>query len=242
MAKEWEAAFFETATPRTRKVALRTAITFSPAPGNAFQFSRTWCGWAWAARKATDGSIVSWIHETDFARASDFLIDREELDGPVNIAAPNPLPNREFMARAARGLGRAQRPACSVAPLIETRRNFSAHRIGTGAARAGASSPAVCSMPDSIRSFPTGPKPPKTSCGNGETGNRGQRQGTREQGQGLKSRQSRGAGFHASQLLLEMGGPKTPDLFLGPNPVPLSLFPFPVPSPYSLLPVFLTSE
>ena len=41
---------------------------------------------------------VSWIHEADFARALEFLIDHEEIDGPVNLAAPNPLPNREFMA------------------------------------------------------------------------------------------------------------------------------------------------
>ena len=41
---------------------------------------------------------VSWIHESDFARAVEFLIDREEIEGPVNLAAPNPLPNREFMA------------------------------------------------------------------------------------------------------------------------------------------------
>ena len=42
--------------------------------------------------------FVSWIHESDFARAVEFLIGREDMDGPVNIAAPNPLPNREFMA------------------------------------------------------------------------------------------------------------------------------------------------
>ena len=31
--KDWESAFFETETPRTRKVALRSAIVFSPTPG-----------------------------------------------------------------------------------------------------------------------------------------------------------------------------------------------------------------
>jgi NAD dependent epimerase/dehydratase family enzyme len=41
---------------------------------------------------------VSWIHEHDFARAVEFLIDHEEFEGPVNIVAPNPLPNREFMS------------------------------------------------------------------------------------------------------------------------------------------------
>jgi NAD dependent epimerase/dehydratase family enzyme len=41
---------------------------------------------------------VSWIHEDDFARAVEFLIVREDLEGPVNLASPNPEKNREFMA------------------------------------------------------------------------------------------------------------------------------------------------
>lgn len=41
---------------------------------------------------------VSWIHETDFIRAVRFLIERHDLDGSINLASPNPLPNREFMA------------------------------------------------------------------------------------------------------------------------------------------------
>ena len=40
---------------------------------------------------------MSWIHYADFLRAVDFLLAHEELEGAVNLAAPNPLPNREFM-------------------------------------------------------------------------------------------------------------------------------------------------
>ena len=36
VAKDWEAAFFESVTPQTRKVAMRSAITMSPNPANAF--------------------------------------------------------------------------------------------------------------------------------------------------------------------------------------------------------------
>jgi NAD dependent epimerase/dehydratase family enzyme len=48
---------------------------------------------------------VSWIHERDFVRAVDFLIERDDIAGPVNLAAPEPLPQRDFMAalRAAWG-------------------------------------------------------------------------------------------------------------------------------------------
>ena len=30
-------------------------------------------------------------------RAVEFLIDRDDIEGPVNLAAPGPLPQREFM-------------------------------------------------------------------------------------------------------------------------------------------------
>ena len=36
VARDWETAFFKAETPNTRKVAMRSAITFSPVPGNAF--------------------------------------------------------------------------------------------------------------------------------------------------------------------------------------------------------------
>src|SRR5205823_349843 len=38
-----------------------------------------------------------WIHDLDFVRAVEFLIAHEELAGPVNLAAPQPLPQRDFM-------------------------------------------------------------------------------------------------------------------------------------------------
>jgi len=40
---------------------------------------------------------VSWIHEVDYCRAVEWLITRKDLSGPINLASPNPLPNREMM-------------------------------------------------------------------------------------------------------------------------------------------------
>jgi NAD dependent epimerase/dehydratase family enzyme len=40
---------------------------------------------------------VSWIHEADFIRAVEFLIERQDIAGAVNLAAPHPLPNYEFL-------------------------------------------------------------------------------------------------------------------------------------------------
>ena len=41
--------------------------------------------------------LVAWMHDLDFARACAHLIDTPELSGPVNLCAPNPLPNQAFM-------------------------------------------------------------------------------------------------------------------------------------------------
>jgi len=97
IAKDWEAAFFETPTPRTRKVALRPAITFSPTPGNAFEAFINLVRFSLGGKQGNGRQYVSWIHETDFARAVEFLIDHEEFEGAVNLASPNPIPNWEFM-------------------------------------------------------------------------------------------------------------------------------------------------
>ena len=49
--------------------------------------------------------FMSWIHERDFIRSVDWLIDHDELAGPVNLASPNPLPQADFMRSLRRACG-----------------------------------------------------------------------------------------------------------------------------------------
>lgn len=98
VARDWETAFFKAHTPQTRKVAMRSAITFSPVPGNAFAILSNLVRLSLGGKQGNGRQWVSWIHEDDFARAVEFLVLREDLDGPVNIASPYPEKNREFMA------------------------------------------------------------------------------------------------------------------------------------------------
>ncbi len=98
VARDWETAFFNASTPQTRKVAMRSAITFSPMRGNAFAILSNLARIGLGGTQGNGRQWVSWIHERDFARAVEFLIMREDLDGPVNIASPYPEKNREFMA------------------------------------------------------------------------------------------------------------------------------------------------
>jgi uncharacterized protein len=95
IAKAWEAAFAETLTPRTRKVALRSAITFSPDRGGVFDVLLSLVRHGLGGTIGPGTQYVSWIHDADFIRAIEFLI-AHEIAGPVNLASPNPLPNREF--------------------------------------------------------------------------------------------------------------------------------------------------
>ena len=97
VAKDWEEAFFATATPRTRKVAMRSAVTFSPERGGIFDMLSTLARRGLGGMNGNGRQMVSWVHGEDFVRAVEFLMAHEEIEGVVNIASPLPLPNREFM-------------------------------------------------------------------------------------------------------------------------------------------------
>jgi hypothetical protein len=97
---------------------MRSAITFSPTPGNAFTILSNLVRFSLGGKQGSGRQFVSWIHEADFARAVEFLIDHEEMDGVVNIASPNPLPNRDFM-EALRDAWGMPNGLPAPAPLIE---------------------------------------------------------------------------------------------------------------------------
>ncbi|MBK9168450.1 MAG: TIGR01777 family protein [Bryobacterales bacterium] len=97
VARTWERTFFESPAPRTRRVALRSAMTMSPGQGGVFD---TLLGLVRRGLGGTAGDgrqYVSWIHYEDFLRAVHWLIVREAIDGVVNVSSPQPLTNKEFM-------------------------------------------------------------------------------------------------------------------------------------------------
>jgi uncharacterized protein (TIGR01777 family) len=97
VAKGWEEAFFETVLPRTRKIAIRSALTLSPDRGGVFDVLLGLVRHGLGGPQGSGEQFVSWIHEADFVRALDLLIAREEFSGVVNLASPNPLRNVDFM-------------------------------------------------------------------------------------------------------------------------------------------------
>jgi NAD dependent epimerase/dehydratase family enzyme len=75
--------------PRARSITIRQATDAAPED--------------WPATLGLGGPVaggaqyVSWIHDEDFVRAVEFLIGRDDFEGPVNLASPGPLPHRAFM-------------------------------------------------------------------------------------------------------------------------------------------------
>ncbi len=96
VAKDWEQAFFSKEIPGVRKIAMRSAITMSPDRGGAFDVLLGLVRAGMGGKQGTGDQFVSWVHEFDFARAVEFAIS-SDLSGVLNIASPNPVPNREFM-------------------------------------------------------------------------------------------------------------------------------------------------
>ena len=97
VARHWEKAFFAAHTPRTRKVALRSAMVMSAEQGGTFDLLLRLVRFGLGGQAGFGKQYVSWIHEDDFVRALDYFIEHEEFEGPVNVASPNPIPNEEFM-------------------------------------------------------------------------------------------------------------------------------------------------
>ena len=99
LAKEWEAVFFAHQAAAHAQDRSAHLARLQPRAGQRLRGPLPSCPRLGLGGTQGNGrQLVSWIHETDYARALEFLIGREEIEGPVNLAAPYPLPNREFMA------------------------------------------------------------------------------------------------------------------------------------------------
>jgi len=126
VAKAWERELFAGDLPATRRVALRMAIVLGD--GSALtplvnlvraglggpQVDGPW--FATSARRSAGtfhefrahggAQKFSWVHIADVLGAIEFLRGRPDLDGPVNVSAPNPTDNRTLMATLRSLLGR----------------------------------------------------------------------------------------------------------------------------------------
>lgn len=105
VCRAWERTFFDTDIPTgIRRVALRAAIVLGRGGGVLPVFRKLALA-GLAGRIGPGTQMFSWIHRDDFCRAIDWLIEHTDLDGPVNLAAPNPVTMDEFTRRLRQQIG-----------------------------------------------------------------------------------------------------------------------------------------
>ncbi len=106
VARSWEEAARAAAPDGVRLVLLRSAMVMSPDRGGVFDVLLGLVRRGLGGTVGSGRQYVSWIHHEDFARAIAWLIAHDEVDGPVNLAAPQPLPYAAFMRALRRAWGR----------------------------------------------------------------------------------------------------------------------------------------
>jgi uncharacterized protein (TIGR01777 family) len=97
VAEAWEQAVNDVETPNTRKVLMRSSVILSPDNGGIFDVLLRLVRRGLGGTSGDGNQYVSWLHERDFIRAVNWLIEHDDMSGPVNLASPNPLPNKDFM-------------------------------------------------------------------------------------------------------------------------------------------------
>lgn len=97
VARAWERALDEAQTHSTRKISMRMTMVLGLGKNSVFPVLRRLVRFGLGGKMGSGRQFVSWMHEVDFCRAVEWLITHNEIQGPVNLAAPNPLPNDEMM-------------------------------------------------------------------------------------------------------------------------------------------------
>ncbi|GAA4153922.1 TIGR01777 family oxidoreductase [Chryseobacterium ginsenosidimutans] len=98
ICKSWEKEFFTAKNENVRKVALRTSIVLGNN-GGAFPKLKLITKLGLGGKQGRGNQNVSWIHIDDFCKAIEYIIGNENMFGVINVTAPNPLSNEEFMRK-----------------------------------------------------------------------------------------------------------------------------------------------
>lgn len=111
VCREWEGA--ADLAQNTRTIKIRTGLVLDPtggALGKMLPLFRFGLG----GKLGNGKQWWSWITLHDLIRSISFLLENN-ISGPVNLTAPNPVTNREFTSALARAM---HRPALFPAPAI----------------------------------------------------------------------------------------------------------------------------
>ena len=105
VAAAWEEAARSAEAAGIRTVHLRLGAVLA-AEGGMLPRLLPLFRWGLGAVLGPGTQFLSWVTLRDVVRAVTFLLEREDLSGPVNITSPNPVTNRDFSKALARAVGR----------------------------------------------------------------------------------------------------------------------------------------
>lgn len=96
VCKEWERAYWEEYCPSTKKIMMRIAIVLG-RDGGAMPTLKRLTRFGLGGRQGSGSQMISWIHETDFARSVEWLMHHGKSNGVYNVCSSNAVPNKIFM-------------------------------------------------------------------------------------------------------------------------------------------------
>ena len=93
---KWEKEFFKFQSKEVRQIALRISFILGSQSG-AFPFLRRLTKLGLGGAQGSGNQWMSWLHQDDWISIVHFLINNKHISGPINLSAPKPLTNRDFM-------------------------------------------------------------------------------------------------------------------------------------------------
>lgn len=96
VAKAWEKAFFESQTPKTRKIALRISLVLGKT-GGVVPTLKKLVLFHLGGKQGNGKQKFAWIHENDLLRIISFCIENESIKGAINCTSPSIIDNKKFM-------------------------------------------------------------------------------------------------------------------------------------------------
>jgi hypothetical protein len=117
VVRNWEASTAAASEAGVRVVNLRSGIVLSPdggVLGKVLPLFKAGVG----GRLGSGRQWMPWIALTDELRAIEFLLTHDNMSGPVNICAPEPVRNSEYTVAVGRAL---HRPTITPVPAVALR-------------------------------------------------------------------------------------------------------------------------
>jgi len=105
VSKEWEAEARQLSAAGVRVVNLRIGLVLA-ADGGALQQMKNIFKWGVGGKLGSGKQWMSWIHIDDLVQLIHHCLGNDQIEGPVNAVAPQPVRNEDFTRQLGRAMGR----------------------------------------------------------------------------------------------------------------------------------------